>query len=96
MKINELQPKQGKVEIVVEITAKEEPKEFTKFGAVGKVCSCKAKDDTGVINLTLWNEQIDMVEVGDTVKIINGYVNEYQGEMQLTTGKFGKLEKVEA
>ncbi|MBW2987015.1 DNA-binding protein [Candidatus Woesearchaeota archaeon] len=96
MKINELQPKQGKVEIEVEITAKEEPREFTKFGAVGKVCNCKAKDETGEINLTLWNDQIDMVEVGDKVKISNGYVNEYQGEMQLTTGKFGKLEKVEA
>ncbi|MBD3259959.1 DNA-binding protein [Candidatus Woesearchaeota archaeon] len=96
MKINELQPKQGKVEIVVEITEKEEPREFTKFGAVGKVCSCKAKDETGEIKLTLWNDQIDQVDVGDKVKISNGYVNEYQGEMQLTTGKFGKLEKVEA
>ncbi len=96
MKINELQPKQGKVEIVVEIVEKDEPREFSKFGTVGKVCNCKAKDDTGEIKVTLWNDQIEQVGVGDRIKIINGYVNEYQGEMQLTTGKFGKLEKVEA
>ena len=32
-----------------------------------------------------------MVNVGDTIQIENGYVGEYQGEKQLTTGKFGKL-----
>jgi hypothetical protein len=44
------------------------------------------------MKLTLWNEQIEQVKVGDKVKISNGYVNEFQGELQLTTGKFGKLE----
>ena len=29
------------------------------------------------------------------VKITNGYVSEFQGELQLTTGKFGKLEVLE-
>ncbi len=33
--------------------------------------------------------------VGDKVHITNGYVSEFQGEKQLTTGKFGKLEVVE-
>ena len=92
MKINELQAKQGKVEIEIEIVEKGEVREFTKFGAIGKVCNCKAKDETGEIKVTLWNDQIDQVNVGDKVKITNGYVNEYQGELQLTTGKFGKLE----
>jgi replication factor A1 len=42
--------------------------------------------------LTLWNQDIEKVKQGDTVRITNGYVNEFQGEKQLTTGKFGKLE----
>ena len=29
------------------------------------------------------------------IKVVNGYVNEFQGEKQLTSGKFGSLEKVE-
>jgi len=53
------------------------------------------QDDSGVITLTLWNEQADEFQVGDNVKVSNGYVNEWQGEKQLTAGKFGKLEKVE-
>ena len=94
MQIKDLQPKQGKVEIEVEVVSKEEPREFTKFGSVGKVCNAKVKDESGEIKLTLWNEQVDQVNVGDKLKISNGFVSEYQGEMQLSTGKFGKLEKI--
>ena len=94
MQIKDLQPKQGKVEIEVEVVSKEEPREFTKFGSVGKVCNCKVKDDSGEIKMTLWNEQADEVSVGDKLRITNGYVGDYQGELQLSTGKFGKMEKI--
>lgn len=95
MKISELKPKQGKVDIEVEITEVGESKEFAKFGKSGKVANAKAKDSSGKITLSLWNEQVDMVQPGTRIKITNGYVNEWQGEMQLTTGRFGKLEVIE-
>jgi replication factor A1 len=95
MEIKDLQPKQGKVDIVVEIADKEEPREFTKFGMVGKVCNCKAKDSSGDIKLTLWNEQADQFNNGDKVQITNGYVSEYKGELQLSTGKYGKIEPLD-
>ncbi|MFH1053907.1 MAG: OB-fold nucleic acid binding domain-containing protein [Candidatus Woesearchaeota archaeon] len=95
MAIQDLQPKQGNVDIVVEVVSKEEPREFQKFGKAGRVCNAVIKDDTGEMKLTLWNEQIDKVKVGDKLQIKNGYVNEWQGEKQLTTGKFGTLEIAE-
>lgn len=95
MKISELQPKQGKVDIEVEIVKIEEPREFEKFGQKGRVASAIVKDESGEIKLTLWNDEIDQVKEGAKVKITNGYVNEYQGEKQLTAGRFGKLELVE-
>ncbi len=94
MNINELQPKQGSVEITAEVVEKGDVREFEKFGKKGRVCNAKVKDATGQISLSLWNEQIDQVNVGDKIKISNGYVNEWQGEPQLTTGKFGTLEVV--
>ncbi len=94
MEIKDLKPKQGNVEIVAEVISKSDPRTFDKFGKTGRVCNAKIKDATGQITLTLWNEQVDSVNVGDTVKIENGYVNEWQGEMQLTSGKFGKIEVV--
>lgn len=95
MQIKDLVPKQGKVDIVVEVVEKAEPRQFDKMGAKGKVANAKVKDATGTMSLTLWNDDIDKVKVGDTVKITNGFVNEWKGELQLSTGRFGKLEVVE-
>lgn len=94
MNISELQAKQGNVEVTAEVTEKENPREFEKFGKSGRVCNAIIKDSTGNVKLTLWNEQIDQVNIGDTVKITNGWVSEWQGEKQLSTGKFGQLEVV--
>src|SRR4030042_3185203 len=48
-------------------------------------------DETGRIKFTLWNEQADQVNVGDNIKIENGYVTSFKGEIQLNVGKFGKM-----
>ncbi|MBW3015364.1 hypothetical protein KY330_03010 [Candidatus Woesearchaeota archaeon] len=94
MAIIDLQPRQGKVDIVVEVVSMDEPREFNKFGKTGKVCNALVKDETGEIKLTLWNDDIDKVKPGIKLHIVNGYVNEWQGEKQLTTGKFGSLEVI--
>ena len=96
MEIIDLKPRQGRVELVAKVIDKGEIREFNKFGKQGRVCNAKIKDDSGEIALTLWNDDIDKINIGDRIKIENGYVNEWQGEMQLTTGKFGKLEVLES
>ena len=94
MQIKDLKPKQGNVDIVIDVVDVGTPREFQKFGKAGNVATAIAKDETGDIKLTLWNEDIEKVMAGDKVHLINGYVNEWQGEMQLTTGRMGKLEIV--
>lgn len=94
MQIKDLKPKQGNVDITVDIVDVGEVREFQKFGKPGRVATAIAKDETGDIKLTLWNEDIERVKAGDKVQITNGYVNEWQGEMQLTTGRMGKLEVI--
>ena len=94
MQIKELQPRMGNVDIVLDIVEVENPREFSKFGKSGRVANAKAVDSTGQIKLSLWNEQIDAVKPGIKVHITNGYVSEWQGELQLTTGKLGKLEVI--
>ena len=96
MEIKDLQPRQGKVDITVEVIEVEEPRTFEKFGKEGRVANAKVKDGSGEIALTLWNDDIDKVKAGSKVAISNGYVNEWQGEKQLTTGKFGKMEVIES
>ncbi|MEA2037710.1 MAG: SOSS complex subunit B family protein [Nanoarchaeota archaeon] len=94
MAIKDLQAKQGQVDLIAEVTEKGDIREFEKFGKKGKVCNAKIKDATGEMSLTLWNEQIDQIKTGQKIHIINGWVSEWQGEKQLSTGKFGQLEIV--
>ncbi len=95
MKINDLKPRQQDVDIEVEVEEKGEERTFNKYGREMRVSNAVVKDDSGSIKLTLWNNDVDKVNVGDKVKITKGYVNEFQGEKQLTAGKFGKLEIVD-
>ena len=94
MQVKDLKPKQGNVEITIDVVDVGDASEFNKFGKPGKVATAIAKDETGDVKLTLWNDDIERVKAGDKVHLTNGYVNEWQGEMQLTTGRLGKLEVV--
>lgn len=94
MKISELFVRQGSVEVEGTIKEINEPRTFNKFGRELRVTDALLEDDSGTIKLTLWNDDIDNFKPGDRVKVTNGYVNEFQGEKQLTSGKFGKIEKV--
>ncbi|TRO51515.1 DNA-binding protein [Candidatus Bathyarchaeota archaeon] len=55
------------------------------------VADAVVADETGSIKLTLWNEQIDQVDVGNKIKIENGYVTSFKGEIQLNVGKYGTM-----
>ena len=91
MNVNELQPNKPVDSLEAEVVQIDEPREFTNFRGSGRVASAKIKDETGETKLTLWNDQIEQIEVGNKILIENGWVKEYRGELQISTGKFGKI-----
>ncbi|MFH0831414.1 MAG: OB-fold nucleic acid binding domain-containing protein [archaeon] len=92
MKISELQAGQGNVDIEAEVVEVSAPREFNKFGRNLSVATATIKDDSGTVKMSLWNQDIDKVKAGSRIKVTSGYVNEFQGEKQFTSGKFGKIE----
>ncbi len=96
MEIKDIKPNQGNVDVVCEVVTKDPARSFEKFGKSGRVCNAKIKDGSGQITLTLWNDDVDKVNVGDKIHIQNGWCSEYKGERQLSSGKFGKIEVVAA
>ena len=91
MKINELRDGMKRITIQAKVTEKSDPREVTsRFkDQTYKVATALITDETGTIKLTLWNEQIDQVNVNDMVKIQNGYVTSFRGEIQLNIGRYG-------
>ena len=94
MKIKEIKPNGNATLDKVEVVSKGDVREFQKFNKPGRVCNCIIKDSTGEMELTLWNDEIDTVEAGEKIKIIDGWVKEWNGKMQISAGKNGKIEKL--
>lgn len=53
------------------------------------------EDDSGKVKLTLWNEQVNIYKVGDEIVIRDGWCKEFKDELQVSSGKFGSIRKVE-
>lgn len=64
---------------------------ITRLGTEAYVSNVRIDDETGTIKLSLWNNQIDMVHIGDEVEINNCYVSSFLGESQLRIGRKGVI-----
>ncbi len=63
----------------------------TRYGGESFVSNILLTDETGNIRLSLWNNRIDDVAVGDTLKIENAKVAMFQGELQLRISRGGTM-----
>ena len=89
MKVSELRDKTPVEEMKLTIVELGE----TRDTPYGRVQSTTAKDDSGTVQLSLWNDQVGKFEAGDVVVIKKGWAKDYRGQMQVSAGKFGTLEK---
>jgi replication factor A1 len=82
-----------RVDVEAKIVEKSETREVRSRSRdeTYRVADAVIQDDTGTIKLTLWNEQIDQVNIGDTIRIENGYIRSFRGEIQLNAGRYGTL-----
>jgi len=95
MTVEELTPEADEVEITGEITELPTPRAVTTKYGQKKITTVTFEDDTGNIDLTLWEEEIDAVEEGAKVHITGAYVREWADDVQLNIGRDGDIEQVE-
>ncbi len=92
MNVSELKARAAVPEMTLEIVSKGEERKWANENGSGRVCDCAGKDETGSeVKFSLWNDQIDEVSEGNTVQITDGWCSEFRGQLQVSTGKRGKL-----
>jgi len=93
LKIRDLRNGMKRVSVEAKVIEKSDPREvLSRFkDETHKVATAIIADETGTIKMALWNEQINQVNVNNTVKVENGYVTSFKGEIQLNIGRYGKL-----
>jgi replication factor A1 len=94
LKINEMKRGMNRVSTEAKIIEKSIPRSVnTKYGP-RYIADAIIEDETGTINLPLWEQQIDLVNVGDIVRIKGAYVTEYREETRLNVPRSGTIEVV--
>ena len=61
-------------------------------GALAAACG---RDETGLVGLVLWNGDVGKVQVGDIIRIQNGWCRRRDGEIVVSTGRSGTLEEID-
>jgi len=95
MKIGELRYGMRKIDVkakIIEIPPVRQV--LTRFGTTAYVSNVKIADGTGSMRLSLWNDQIYKVHVGDEVELKACHVAKYKGESQLRLGRIGTISVV--
>jgi replication factor A1 len=67
-------------------------------GSEGKVANLTLGDETGRIRVTLWDDQAERAEEidpGTAVEVVDGYVREREGDLELHVGDRGAVEEID-
>lgn len=95
LNIHDLKPGMSSVNIKVTVSEISEPKHVaTGKGIEHEILEVEVKDETGTITMVLWDEKIIPLEVGDVLRIDNGFVSSFRGKWRINVGKYGKITKL--
>ena len=94
-KVGDLTPQSKAVNVTAKVVSKTEIREIPmgRDGSPHKVSDALVGDETGVVYVTLWDDNIEKVNESDTIRVENGYVTLFKGNIRLNIGKYGKLEQ---
>ena len=65
-------------------------------GWKGSVAAACGRDETGLIGVVLWGNQVDQVRTGDIISIEGGWCRYSHGQKVVSTGRTGRLTVLEA
>lgn len=61
-------------------------------GALAAACG---RDETGIVGIVLWGDQVKQVKTGDIIRIEEGWCRSRNGELVVSTGKNGRLSVID-
>ena len=67
-------------------------------GSEGRVANLALGDPTGRVRVTLWDdmtEQVELLQPGECVEVVDGYVREREGDLELHVGDHGAIESID-
>jgi replication factor A1 len=96
MKIEEIKSYQKKIDVIAKVLKKTDIRDVNSRldSSVHKVCEAIIGDETGTIYLTLWDNSIDLIQVGKVYDFKNLFSSEFKRSLRLNIGRFGVFEEI--
>ena len=92
MKVDELTPKTGRVNMPVKVLSLEEPRAMDN-GTM--ICEGLVGDETGTVIMSFWNDECEVVSNGMTIDLKDARANLVRGHMRISLGKKGSMKESE-
>jgi len=91
--IAELKPGMKSVNITFKVvkTRDERSVKSPTDGEMHRITDAIVGDSTGTIRMPIWNDNIDLMNKGETYTLTNGYAGLFKGSLRLHIGKFGSI-----
>lgn len=94
MKISEIKAGMSNISLEAKIIDVSDIREVqTRYGK-RNVADALLEDDSGQISMSLWEDNIKSVSVGDIVSLNGGFTTQFRDKLQLNIPRSGKLEIV--
>ena len=97
MNLADLRPGMEGVALSVKILKLKERREVTtNYGLVHSLVEGEVEDDSGMMDLTVWNEMIEQVNdlsAGDEVELTGCFVTSFKGVLSLNVGRDSGVKK---
>jgi len=95
--IDDLKPNLRSINIKVKCTSKNEERTVVSrsTGEILRITEALVGDETGSVYLTLWNKDIDQIEIDHVYKLKNVYTKLFKGSLRLNIGRYGNCEEID-
>ncbi|MBT4060182.1 MAG: hypothetical protein HOE69_07770 [Euryarchaeota archaeon] len=96
IKVNQLVASTPVAKLEVLVLRRYPRRQINSMNYRGPVAAACGRDETGVVGLVLWGEQVDQVRTGDVVRITNGWCRRSHGEIVVSSGRTGQLSVIQS
>ena len=90
MKVDELTPRTGRVNMPVKVISLDEPRSMDN-GTM--VCEGLVGDETGTVMMSFWNDEIEIAQSDVVLDLKDARANLVRGHMRLSLGKKGSMKE---
>ncbi len=95
--VAELKPRMKKITITFKVVSIGEAREVSSRndGTTHRVADATVGDSTGTVQVPLWDDSIESMQIGTTYLLTNGYTGLFRSNLRLNIGKYGEVAEAE-